>query len=441
MNKTFLIVSREYWTRVRKKSFFIMTILGPLLLVFALVFPLILQRESEKHVRLLVVDENDYFVNRFQDTKKISFSYLSGDIDELKKLCITSDYDAVLHILDGIQSNKSNLYYYDEPPLSLCTQVEEQMNKLLFDKTLQDSFKITSKQFAEIEEISRAKVAVLQLDDQGNEKEGSREINYVIGLVCGFLIYTFILMYASQVLRGVTEEKTNRIVEVLVSSVKPVQLMLGKIVGVALVGLTQFAVWVLLTLGLLFGMQVALPESLETPDATELVSAAASADNATTLTAEDLQTNGLLNRIGNFYDFSFPTLLISFFFFFVLGYLIYASLFAAVGAAVDNETDSQQFTLPVTLPLLMTFMLIMPIAENPAGDLAFWFSMIPLTSPIAMMIRLPNGVPFWELFTSLALLLGFFFLCLWFAVKVYRTGILMYGKKISYRDLWRWVKY
>lgn len=441
MNKTFLIVSREYLTRIRKKSFFVMTVLGPLLLVFMIVFPLILQRESEKHLHVLVVDENDYFINRFQDTRKISFSYLSGDIDELKRLCIHSDYDAVLHILAGVQSNKSNLYYYEEPPLSLCGQIEEQMNKLLFDKAMQDSFKITSAQFAEIEELSRAKVAVLQLDEQGNEKEGGREMNYVIGLVCGLLIYFFILMYASQVLRGVTEEKTNRIVEVLLSSVKPVQLMMGKIVGVALVGLTQFAIWVLLSLGLLFGMQVAMPNLFNSPDAPELVASAAANDAATTLSANDLQMNGLLNQIGNFYNFSFSALLLCFLLFFVLGYLIYASLFAAVGAAVDNETDSQQFTLPVTLPLLLTCMLIMPIAENPSGDIAFWFSMIPLTSPIAMMIRLPSGVPLWELLTSLALMAAFFFLCLWLAIKVYRTGILMYGKKVSYHDLWHWLKY
>lgn len=441
MKKTLLIISREFFVRVRKKSFLLMTLLGPLLVAIAIVFPLYVNMQSARKMSVLVVDDNDFFINRFEDSKLLTFSYMSGDIEELKRMCIDSDYDAVLHILGGTQSNKSNLYYHDEPSMSIKSSIEEQMDKIIFDKALQDSFNIKPAEFEQLKTVSKSAVTMLQIDDTGAAKERFTKLNRLVGLFCGFLIYTFIFMYASQVLRSVLEEKTNRIVEVLVSSVKPMQLLVGKIVGVALVGLTQMAAWIVLTLLLLGGVQMAAPNLFSaSPDASEVYM---TADNGTMVTEEsiaDLQSTNILNEIENFYSVSFGTLILSFFFYFIFGYLVYASLFAAVGSAVDNETDSQQFTLPVTLPLLLTIVCVFPIADAPDGQLAWWFSMIPFTSPVAMLVRIPSGVHLSELLLSMAVLAAFFVLCVWFAAKIYRVGILMYGKKVSYRDLWRWLK-
>lgn len=442
MNKTLLIISREYLTRIKKKSFIFMTILGPLLIAALIIVPVYIAHKNEKETHLLVVDDNDYFINKFTDTKKVFFSYLSGDIDDLKQECINGKYDAVLHILGGIQSNRSNLYYHKEPSLSLRSTLEEQMNKIIFDKSLIDSFNINPTLFTSLKERARTHIIALQIDKKGNEQKSFTEINRLIGIICGFLIYFFIFMFASQVLRSVLEEKTNRIVEILISSVRPMQLMLGKIVGVALVGLTQFALWIVLTVGILGIVQLSSSNFFQSAEPADIVS---NFNHQSQLTSIDnstiLQQTNILNEINNFYAFSFSTLIISFFFFFLMGYLLYSTLFAAVGSAVDNETDSQQFLMPVTIPLILTIVLIMPMAENPNGALAWWFSMIPLTSPIAMLIRIPSGVPLWELITSMTLLVLFFFFCAWIAAKIYRTGILMYGKKISYRDLLKWIKY
>lgn len=442
MNKTLLIIAREYLTRVRKKSFIILTLLGPLLMAALIIVPVYVATKSERDAKILVVDDNDYYINRFTDTEHLHFSYQSGDIEELKMKCVNSEYDAVLHILGGSQSTKLNLYYGEEPPMSLRENIESQMNKLVFDRTVKDSLHVDPKKFDEIKEYSRVSIVTLQLDENGEEKESFADMNRMIGLICGFLIYMFIFMFSSQVLRGVLEEKTNRIVEVLISSVKPFQLLMGKIVGVALVGLTQFVLWVMLTFVIVGGVQLAAPSvfGASTPSI-EVTAPAGAAQVQEMAGAPTVAEPSLFQQLFDFYPFSFMQLIICFLFYFLFGYLIYASLFAAVGSAVDNETDSNQFTLPITIPLLLTIMLIVPIAESPNGSLSWWLSMIPLTSPVAMLIRLPSGVPFTDLLLSMVLLVAFFLFSVWFAAKVYRVGILMYGKKITYRDLLKWLKY
>jgi ABC-2 type transport system permease protein len=245
-------------------------------------------------------------------------------------------------------------------------------------------------------------------------------------------------------LRGVLEEKTNRIVEVLISSVKPIQLMMGKIVGIAMVGLTQFLIWVVLTFAIIYGVQLSAPTLFEvTPEVAEQ---AATLPDGVQVPMADVDSaptaqTSIFTKIDNYFNISFTALLLCFLFYFLIGYLIYAALFAAVGSAVDNEADSQQFTMPVTIPLILAMVLIVPITEDPNGSIAFWFSMIPLTSPIAMMIRLPSGVPADQLFASMAIAVAFFILCVWFAAKIYRVGVLMYGKKVTYRELFKWLKY
>lgn len=445
MSKISLIISREYLTRVKKKSFIIMTILAPLLLAALIVVPVIVANQTQKSMKVMVVDENDFFINRFNDNDKTTFAYRSGEFEVIKKEALDNGFDAVLHILKGTQSLKTNLYYKDEPSMTFNSNIESQMDKLLFDKLLIDTFQIDPVKYEHLKNLTRSSIANIKINDTGQEKESQAEIARIVGMFSGLAIYFFIFMFASQVLRGVLEEKTNRIVEVLISSVKPMELMMGKIIGIAMVGLTQFLIWVGLTFVIIFGVQIAAPDifqsetimqQMASPEATMVAQT-----QMTHIDAAAMPTVSVFTLIDHYFNVSFTVLLLSFLFYFIFGYLIYAALFAAVGSAVDNETDSQQFTLPVTIPLLLTIMLLMPITENPNGPLAFWMSMIPLTSPVAMLIRLPSGVPLVQLISSMVICVTFFVFCVWFASKVYRVGILMYGKKVTYRELFKWLKY
>ncbi|MCL2246601.1 MAG: ABC transporter permease [Lentimicrobiaceae bacterium] len=447
MNKIKLIIAREYLTRVKKKSFIIMTILAPVLMAALIIVPMVITMktmESHKQMNVLVIDDNDFFINKLDENVSTVFTYRSGEVNEFKKELFTGGYDAILHIIKGNSALRANLYFDKDPPSRFVPNLESQLDKQLFDKLLMDTFNIRPQQFEAYKATTQAHISSIKIDEFGNEKNSFAMVSKIVGMVCGLIIYFFIFMCAQQVLRGVLEEKTNRIIEVLISSVKPMQLMLGKIVGVAMVGLTQFVLWVVLTFILILGVQILVPNLLS-GDAGMLQSAMQTQMQGTTLTAIDaeqlLTQNSLLEEIQNYFNFSFTTLLLCFLFYFIFGYLIYASLYAAVGSAVDTETDSQQFLLPVTIPLLLTIMMIMPISETPSGSLALWMSMIPLTSPVAMLIRLPSGVPLHELLISMSLCVIFFFFCVWLAAKIYRIGILMYGKKTTWRDLGKWLKY
>ena len=308
------------------------------------------------------------------------------------------------------------------------------MDEIFFNRMLMDSLHIEPERFAKLQELTKSSVTTIQVDDQGVERENIAEMNEVIGMVCGFFIYFIIIIFASQVLRGVLEEKTNRIVEVLISSVKPMQLLTGKIVGIALVGITQFLIWGVLTFGLVSVAGLFVKGDILPTEVTEM------AAEGGTMGAVPGTELSIFQQISDFFPFSFTQLILSFLFFFVVGYLIYATLYAATGSVIDNESDSQQYTLPVTIPLMLAIILIPSIATNPSGQLAFWFSMIPLTSPIIMMVRLPAGVPLWQLLTSMGVAVLFLLFCIWFAAKIYRVGILMYGKKPSWREILRWLR-
>lgn len=442
-NKTFLIISREYFTRVRKKSFIIVTILFPILMAAIIALPalLLLQSEKSQHTNVLVVDDTEIFINAFTNNDNVTFNYESGDIAQLKQdLFDNNQYDCILHILDNTQALKSNLYYKDKLPMSLQSSIESQMDEIFFDRILQDSLHIDPEQFQKIQDLTKSDIATIQLDEQGNEKENFASVNEIIGMVCGFFIYFIIILFASQVLRGVLEEKANRIVEIIISSVKPAQLLVGKIVGIALVGITQFLIWIILTFGILGIIQVAAP-SLFSGSATELVlDDTATADPAAIVANATSSDINIFQQINQYFSVSFVEIILSFFFFFIVGYLIYATLYAALGSVVDNESDSQQYTMPVTIPLILSITLVPTIATNPSGQVAFWFSMIPLTSPISMLVRLPSGVPLWQLLLSMGVALLFLLFCIWFAAKVYRMGIMMYGKKVSWKEIFKWLK-
>lgn len=429
-----LIIGREYFTRVKKKSFIILTLLLPILIASLIVLPvlLVLYNEKNQSANVLVVDDTDVFINAFEGSEKLTFSYQSGDINQLKQEAFDSEkYDCVFHILNNSQGLKSNLYYRDNLPSGLQGKLESQMNEIFFDRILQDSLKIEPAKFEKLQELTKVDITTIQVDDKGHERENVAEMNEVIGMICGFFIYFIIIIFASQVLRGVLEEKTSRIVEVIISSVKPMQLLVGKIVGIALVGLTQFAIWILLTFALLGGIQLVAPNLFQQEAATELAAEA----------QVGMQDNiNIFQKINDYFPVSFTEIILCFIFFFIVGYLIYATLYAATGSVVDNESDSQQYTMPVTIPLMLSIILIPSISTNPNGQLAFWFSMIPLTSPITMMVRLPSGVPLWQLLTSMGLALLFLVFCVWFAAKVYRMGILMYGKKIRWNEIFKWLR-
>ena len=439
-NKTFLIISREYLTRIQKKSFIIITILMPILLVAMIVLPVLLITISEKKQfsKILVVDESEIFINNFKDNTHYAFSYRSGDIEQIKKEAFDQEYDVVLQILDNSQAVKSNIYYKKNLPSGLQSEVEKQMDDIFFNQLLKDSLHIDPVRFENMQNLAKSESVTIQITDKGEEKEHDAEVNQIFGMMCGIIIYFIIIMFASQVLRGVLEEKSNRIVEVLISSVKPTQLLIGKIVGIALVGLTQLVIWIALSVAILGGIQLAAP-NLFAPDTVETL-AETPGVNVPNTAPIDVAPDNIFEMIQNYFSVSFGTIILSFIFFFVVGYLIYSTLYAATGSVVDSESDSQQYTMPITIPLILAIVFVPTISTNPDGAMAFWLSMIPLTSPIAMMVRLPSGVQAWELILSMGLAIAFLVFCIWFAAKVYRIGIMTYGKKPSWGTIFKWLR-
>jgi ABC-2 type transport system permease protein len=282
---------------------------------------------------------------------------------------------------------------------------------------------------------TKVNLQIMRMDEKGNEKETFTEIQFTLGIILAMLVCFFITFFGGQVMQGVSEEKTNRIIEVIISSVKPFQLMMGKIIGVSLVALTQFVMWIVLTLVLYLGFSAFL--GLSNP---EMLSQGTVM--AQEITSNDIMSNESVQSILQIvHSIDFGTIIVCFLIFFILGYLLYATLYAAIGSLVDNNTDSQQFTLPVTVPLMVAIISSFSTVNNPDSSLSVWLSMIPFTSPISMMVRIPFGVPIWQIVLSVALLAGTFVLMTWIAAKIYRTGILMYGKKLSYKEIFKWLKY
>ncbi len=419
MRKIWLIIKREYLVRVRKKSFIVMTIVGPLLMAALIILPVYLANESQE-IRAIAIEEDGFeFSNQLEDTEFLHFSKIPNhEASLLKTNFEESSYYALLHI----EQENFTLYSNQQISLSVSNSVKSQLEKIIEHQKLRDAG-IDLIILAEAE--STVKIVTKIISEDGNTSNSKAEASMGIGFICGILIYMFIFMYGTMVMRGVIEEKTSRIVEVIISSVKPFQLMMGKILGVALVGFTQFVLWILLT------FVIATIAELLFMDVSSMT---------TELNPE--QQSIFLSEISNITGgINLLQIFISFIFYFLAGYLMYSALFAAVGSAVDAEADTQQFVLPITIPLLFSFILIQPIMENPDGPLAFWMSIIPFTSPVIMMVRLPFGVANWELALSVGILIFSFVLTTWLAGKIYRTGILMYGKKASYKELWKWLTY
>ena len=419
MRKIWLIIKREYLVRGRKKAFIVMTIVGPLLMAALMIVPTYLANETQELRTIATAEEGFEFTNQIEDTDFLHFSKIpTEEAIVLKNNFSESNYYALLYI----EENNFTLYSDQQISLSVSKAIENQLEQIIEHQKL----KAAGIDLAILSEAeSTVLITTKIITEDGNTTNSQAEASIGIGFICGVLIYMFIFMYGTMVMRGVIEEKTSRIVEVIISSVKPFQLMMGKILGVALVGLTQFALWILLTIAIASVAELMFMDS-----------------SSMTTELDSTQQSILLSELSNLTGgINLIQIFLSFIFYFLAGYLMYSSLFAAVGSAVDAEADTQQFVLPITIPLILSFILIQPIMENPEGPLAFWMSIIPFTSPVIMMVRLPFGVANWELALSMAVLVLSFLLTTYFAGKIYRTGILMYGKKTSYKELWKWLTY
>ncbi len=436
MNKIGLIIKREYLTRVRKRSFLILTFLGPILMAAIYIIPIMLAlNSSTDHLRVAVVDESRWFESSFTNNENHTFVPMHGQpIDSVKELVKSGVFDMALYVPPTQLNIPSNAVVYSirQVPMEVETYISSVMEKEIEDQKLMAKG-------VDPEIVSAVKtnvnLSVMRMDEKGNEKETFTEVQFTLGIILAMLVYMFIMIFGGQVMQGVSEEKTNRIIEVIVSSVKPFQLMMGKIIGVSLVALTQFVLWIVLTLVLYLGFSTYL--GLSNP---EMLSQGTVM--AQEITSNDIMSNENVQSILQIvHSIDFGTIIATFLLFFILGYLLYATLYAAIGSLVDNNTDAQQFTLPITVPLIIAIISSFYIVNNPDSSLAVWLSMIPFTSPISMMVRIPFGVPIWQIVVSVLLLAGTFVFMTWFAAKIYRTGILMYGKKLTYKEIFKWLKY
>lgn len=436
MNKIGLIIKREYLTRVRKRSFLIMTFLGPILMAAIYIIPIMLAlNANNENMRIAVVDESHWFEDRFTNNEQHTFVNMpSQPIDSVKELVKKGVFDMALYVPPTQLNIPSNAVVFSlkQVPMEMETYISTVMQKEIEDQKLMakgvDPAIVSAVK-------TNVNLQIMRMDENGNEKETFTKVQFTLGIVLAMLVYMFIIFFGGQVMNGVAEEKTNRIIEVIISSVKPFQLMMGKIIGVSLVALTQFMLWILLTGVLYIGFSAFI--GISHPDIL----------SQGTLMSQEITSNGIMgneavqNIVQIAHSIDFGTIILSFLIFFILGYLLYATLYAAIGSLVDNNTDSQQFTLPVTVPLMVAIISSFYIVNNPDSSLSVWLSMIPFTSPISMMVRIPFGVPIWQIVISIVLLAGTFVLMTWVAAKIYRTGILMYGKKLSYKEIFKWLKY
>ena len=455
MNKVSVIIKREYVTRVRKKSFIIMTLLAPVFMASMVVLPTLLMLNKDKQFKkIAVVGEGAViFKNAITNTKDAEYVYLdNADMNDLKKNFQQAGYYGILYISPEVSTtpNAIQLFSKNQPPIDLLEHIEGSLEKEIERQKL---LGYNIKDLDEILKTIRTKVSVqtIKIDDSGKATETSTGIAMAVAYIGGFLMYMLVFMFGAQVMRGVIEEKTSRVVEVIVSSVKPVQLMMGKIVGIALVGLTQFLIWIFLTAAIVGVVKTTVLKKSNVAEVTQMIPKSVMADNqlqqatGTTSANKPAEVNPQLAEVSKMFDNAMNQdwllIITSFIFYFITGYLLYASIFAAIGSAVDNETETQQFMLPVTIPIILGLFVAMGTMQNPESSISFWFSMIPLTSPIVMMARIPFGVPYWQIAVSMVIMLITFLAFVWMAAKVYRTGILMYGKKSSWKEIWKWLTY
>lgn len=451
MNKISVIIKREYVTRVRKKSFIIMTLLAPLLMASVILIPALVMSNGDKDFKKIAVieDGSNLFKNAIPNTSDAEFVYLENvDINDLKGSFEQAGYYGILYISPEITNipNAIQLISKKQPPIGILDHIETSLEKEI------ERQKLLAYNIENLDDILKSintsvSVQTINIDETGQVKETSTGISMVLAYLGGLLMYMLVFLFGAQVMRGVIEEKTSRVVEVIISSVKPVQLMMGKIIGIALVGLTQFMIWITLTIGIATFIRTTILPASSVQDITQnmpqnlMASNPAMADNAQVTAAVQGNLSEYAQIFDNAMNQPWGLIIFSFLFYFITGYLLYASIFAAIGSAVDNETETQQFMLPVTIPIILALMVAIGTMQNPESSVSFWFSMIPLTSPIVMMARIPFGVPYWQIGVSMILMLLTFWVFVLMAAKIYRTGILMYGKKTSWKEMWKWLRF
>jgi ABC-2 type transport system permease protein len=440
MGKIWLIVKKEYSTRVWKSSFLYMAIIGPLIIASFILMAVWLKSGESGRQKVLVADEIGVYGNTFKNSRRVEF--FVDTTSRTKEEFLNSEFDLLLNINPKIiQNNKAKLYYKHEPSLQTLSYIKGIVDRALENYKI-DDHKINKDEF----DLVKTNTNILMIDIYSGKEDTRKKKVAWVGFFFAVFIFFFIFIYGIQVTRGVLEEKTSRIVEVIISSVKPFQLMMGKIIGVALVAFTQFGIWALFTF-LILKMCIPsfFPDQYDPVTLTqnqEQMAVHLQVEDAVSLNDAPPDLNEVLELL--YYDIQFGPMLLLFLFYFIGGYLLYASLFAAIGAAVDSGSDVQQYLIPIVLPLLLSFVAGWALVDNPDGGAAFWFSIIPFTSPIVMMFKVAIGIPatdMWQLYLSMGLLIVGFFISTWMAGKIYRTGILLYGKKANYREIWKWLFY
>jgi ABC-2 type transport system permease protein len=414
-----------------------MTFFSPIIFIALIAVVAYLSQLNSDKVRVIaILDESGLVQDVFKNTQNTTYHILENmSVDDAKQLVKETKGSGLLHIdkLDDLKLNSNTITFYSEesPSLNFIRNIENRLEKKLTNLNLE-------KNGVDVAMINASKVKI-DITQETFEGEKTSKVDSIIKLIfggaAGYLLFMFIIIYGNMIMRSVIEEKTSRIIEVIISSVKPVQLMLGKIIGTSLAGITQFVIWIILggflmtMASLILGIDMA---QMRTPQQDMM-------EQAMTNPEMNLQFQNMANA---FYNLPLANLIFAFIFFFIGGYLLYSSLYAAVGAAVDNETDTQQFIFPIIMPLVLAVYIgIFTVIEDPHGTVSTVFSFIPLTSPVVMLMRIPFGVPLWQQIASLLVLIGTFMLTVWFAAKIYRVGILMYGKKPSYKELIKWIRY
>jgi ABC-2 type transport system permease protein len=412
MKKILLVIKREFIIRVKKKSFIIMTLLVPVLFICLMFVPvLISQIKSDKDKIITVIDDSGIVANELKNTGTIKFVNDTKPVDSLKSDLLKNDNYAVLHIEKSEENAIGNITIYSQKAVGIDVSdaIKSQIKTIAAQIKLKE-YNISAEQIIQVLNPN-LNIKTIRLDEQGTEKESHTDALMGLAMICGVMIFFIILMFGIQIMRGVIEEKSSRIVEIIISSIKPMQLMLGKIIGVAMVVITQILIWIIV-----LGIVIFVAQS---------------------------QFTDIIDQLKSYVQsVSFIQMLVCFIIYLILGYLLYASMFAIVGSAVDNESDTQQLQTITSAPLMIGYLTMIIVSTQPDNPLAFWGSMIPFTSPMVMLARIPFGdVPLWEIILSLGILVATFILFTWIAARVYRVGILMYGKKASFKELIKWMKY
>lgn len=443
------IISREYLTRVKKKSFLLTTFLVPVFFAGMCILPsVIMLMAKDEGKKIAVVDQSGIVMPYLEDSEAVAYSdYSTEPVDQMKSRFEELGLDALVVVspLDSVAKTVSVVSYSNKP---MSVELKERIGSKASEAV--EDYRIALYDMGDLKQIMEdveadVSVATYTLDESGEETITSSEVYMVISMVLSIIIYMFIAMFSGMVMQSVIEEKASRVVEVLVSSVKATELMFGKIVGVACVALTQFFLWILLTLVLVGGFSafIGFDSIMGDPAQTEQMMAMTTqmggvdVQEMTETLSDESGMGAVLTTLGNI---NWVQMILAFIVYFALGYLLYASLFAAIGSAVENEADTNQLQLPVTIPLMLAFFIALYAFNAPDSAVVWWGSMIPLTSPIVMLARIPFGVPGWELALSIVLLVGTFVACGWLSAKIYKIGILMFGKKTNFKDLWKWLK-